>query len=342
MGPDSAGASPGPASYGLGGTHPTLTDAALLLGYIIPNSFAGGDLSLNRALAKQAIESEVATPLSIDASTAALGMFEVATANMAQTIRELSTERGDDVAEFALLAFGGAGGLFAPFLLRELGLREVLVPRYPGVFAALGLHFADLRHHQQMTFAQPAANLEQTVLREKLQQQTKMLSAQLERDAVALASRQFHYSAEMRYIGQHHELEVALPNLERLDDYNAATIVRAFHDLHEKRYGYCHRQSPVEFTNIHTVGIGVQTPPVIACRQTQRRQSPQAFDQYSSALGASGRYTDTPVYQRDQLSPGHTFSGPAIVTQGDSTLVILAGQEATVDGIEFIHLTEHR
>ena len=154
VGPASAGAVPGPACYARGGTEPTLTDAALVLGMLEAETFAGGERSgSTRSAPAKRLEAASPQPLGLSIEAAALGMLEVATANMAQAIRELSTERGDDVARFSLLAFGGAGGLFAPWLLRDLGLREVLIPRHPGAFAALGLHYADLRHHVQAPFA---------------------------------------------------------------------------------------------------------------------------------------------------------------------------------------------
>ena len=336
VGPHSAGANPGPAAYGAGGTKPTLTDAALVLGLLIPESFAGGDMPLNTNLAEEAVKSNIAQPLGIDTTLAAKGMFAVGTANMAQAIRQLSTERGDDVAEFTLLSFGGAGGLFAPYLLRELGLKEVLVPRHPGVFAALGLHFADLRHHLQTTFTQTAGDLDTDQLRQQLERQAAMLASALEHDAIPPESREFQFSADMRYIGQHHELEVRLPPLDAIDASAAGHIVSQFHDQHERRYGYCHRESPAEFTGLRAVGIGVQSKPDIKGEMKTYASPPQSTAMTHTVLSDN----DTQVFHRDSLQAGHLIDGPAIITQGDSTLVVLPDQEAEVDDIGFIHLTQ--
>ena len=160
---------------------------------------------------------------------------------MAQAIRELSTERGDDVARFSLLAFGGAGGLFAPWLLRDLGLREALIPRHPGVFAALGLHYADLRHHAQAPLPVALDGLDPDRLRSVLAELAASLDAALDRDGVGRRARRMTFSADMRYVGQHHRLEVPLPAPEALGDASSGRLGGDFHDLHERRYGYCHR-----------------------------------------------------------------------------------------------------
>lgn len=340
VGPDSAGAIPGPACYGRGGTAPTLTDAALVLGFLQPSSFAGGDVDILQAPAEAAILTEVAQPLGLSVEDAARGMFDVATANMAQAIRELSTERGDDVSEFALLAFGGAGGFFAPFLLRELGLGEVLVPRYPGVFAALGLHYADLRHHLQSPFPVAMDRVDHRALAGHLSAMATSLDGELDRDGVPDSARQTIYSADMRYIGQHHQIELILPSPSLLDGGSGERIAADFHNTHERRYGYCQRDAAVEITNTHVIGIGVQSKPVTAKVESAQSATPTTSHTRRVALSADGQYVDAPIFTRDALRAGHTITGPAIVTQNDSTLLILSGQRAQVDHLGFIHLRE--
>ncbi|MFT5175740.1 MAG: N-methylhydantoinase A [Gammaproteobacteria bacterium] len=340
VGPASAGAVPGPACYANGGALPTLTDAALLLGFLQPSAFAGGELCIAVAPAENAIRDEIAVPLGLSVQDAARGMVDVATANMAQAIRELSTARGDDVAEFALLAFGGAGGIFAPYLLRELGLGEVLVPRYPGVFAALGLLHADLRHHAQAPFPAALDNMDSELLRGRLTAMAVTLDAQLEGDGVPQSARNAVYSADMRYIGQHHQLEVTLPAPAMLDAAAKQHLAIAFHDIHERRYGYCQRDDAVEITNLHVVGVGVQSKPAsfeMAAAQTSAL-APCATRRV--ALGRDGQYVETAIFVRDDLQAGDAISGPAVVIQNDSTLLILSGQQARVDRFGFIHLKE--
>ena len=337
IGPQSAGAKPGPAAYGAGGTKPTLTDAALVLGYLLPDSFAGGDIPLDKSLAEAAVNRHVAEPLNLDVISAARGMFAVGTANMAQAIRELSTERGDDIAEFTLLSFGGAGGLFAPFLLRELGLNSALVPRHPGVFAALGLHFTDLRHHRQTTFSQSAEDVDISLLQYQLDRKQNELNGILEADGVLSGSRLFQFSAQMRYVGQHHQLEIPLPSGNSMTSETTRTIVRNFHDQHERRYGYCHRESPTEFTSLHAVGIGVQSKPGVAGEALTSKSPPIPLTKKATALAE----TETAIYKRDSLRPGHQVVGPAIIIQDDSTLVVLSEQKIRVDATDLLHLTEN-
>ena len=339
VGPASAGADPGPACHARGGTEPTLTDAALVLDMLEAETFAGGEIGLDPDCARAAIEHRIAAPLGLPIETAALGMLEVATASMAQTIRELSTERGDDVAGFSLLAFGGAGGLFAPWLLRDLGLREVLVPRHPGVFAALGLHYADLRHHVQTPFPVALDGLDPGRLRAVLAELGATLDAALDRDGVGSA-RRMTFSADMRYVGQHHRLEIPLPPPDALDDASSGRLRGDFHDLHERRYGYCHRGSAAEITNVHATGIGVQSRPPDPPPEPARGSDPVPRAWRSAPLGAGMSRVRTPVFHRDALAADSRLAGPAIVVQDDSTLVVLAGQAARVGRLGFIHVTE--
>ena len=340
VGPASAGAVPGPACYARGGTEPTLTDAALALDMLDAETFAGGAIGLDPDRAREAIERRIAAPLGLPVEAAARGMLEVATASMAQAIRELSTERGDDVARFSLLAFGGAGGLFAPWLLRDLGLREVLVPRHPGVFAALGLHYADLRHHAQAPFPVALDGLDPGRLRPVLSELGASLDAALDRDGVARPARRMTFSADMRYVGQHHRLEVPLPAPDALDAASGGRLGGDFHDHHERRYGYCHRESPVEITNVHAVGIGAQSRPPEPPPEPARESDPVPRTWRSVPLGAGMSRMRTPILHRDDLAADSHLAGPAIVVQDDSTLVVLAEQTARVGRLGFIHVTE--
>ncbi|MEM7407322.1 MAG: hydantoinase/oxoprolinase family protein [Pseudomonadota bacterium] len=339
VGPASAGAVPGPACYGNGGDRPTLTDAALKLGFIDGAHFAGGQLTLNPRLAETAVREQVAVPLGLDNDDAALGMFAVATANMAQAIRELSTERGDDLSEFALLSFGGAGGLFAPFLLRELGLAEAIMPRHPGVFAALGLHFADLRHQMQRPFAVGVERLVGADLTERLKELRGALDAALEADGVAAAERTFEFSADMRYAGQHHQIEVALPAGASEDADFRERLGEQFHTLHERRYGYCHRGSPAELTSVHGVGIGRLQKPAMHAPDSEPATAAEGMSR-RVPLGVDSAWVDAAVLHRDQLNVGSTIAGPAIIEQDDSTSLVLSGQAARVDELGFVRIHE--
>ena len=339
VGPSSAGAVPGPACYGRGGQEATLTDAALQLGLIDSQHFAGGQIPLDIKLAKQAIEVNLADPLGMDVNEAALGMLEVANANMGQAIRELSTERGDDVSEFALLSFGGAGGLFAPYLLRELGLGEVIVPRFPGVFAAFGLQFANLRHQIQTAYARSLSDLEAGDLKERVHELRVSLDRALQQDGVAEEERRYAFTADMRYVGQHHELEVNLPHMEDATHTLRDRIGAHFHELHERRYGYAHEGSPVEFTSLHGIGVGELSSPSIRSVHNQGTMA-TAMEHRRVPLGHQSRWVDAPVFRRHDLGPEEQLDGPAILVQEDSTCIVLEGQSARIDAIGFLRIME--
>jgi N-methylhydantoinase A len=339
VGPDSSGACPGPACYGLGGTAATLSDAAVVLGFLASDRFAGGDIQLDRTLAERAVTEHVATPLGLSTTEAALGMFAVATANMAQAIRELSTERGDDIGEFALLAFGGAGGLFAPFLLRELGLNKILVPRYPGVFAALGLQYADLRHQRQAPFPSSLDVLDHQALSGLCAELRHSINEALERDGVDIEKRHFRYSADMRYIGQHHQLEVELPVDLSAYTTTSAQLSADFHRLHQQRFGYHHEASLVEITSIHVAGTGELRKPASRTDASAQKSSSKPISR-QVPLGMAQAMCDASIISRDDLRDGHRVDGPAIVTQDDSTLLVLEGQQGYVDVHGYIHVSD--
>jgi len=339
VGPASAGAVPGPACYGRGGQQATLTDAALQLGMIDSRHFAGGQIRLNLELARQAIEHNLAGPLGFDVNEAALGMLEVANANMGQAIRELSTERGDDVSEFALLSFGGAGGLFAPYLLRELGLGEVILPRFPGVFAAFGLQFANLRHQTQTAYATSLNELEASELKGRVDVLRASLNEALRQDGVGEQERRYAFTADMRYVGQHHELEVDLPPMEDTVHALRDLIGARFHELHERRYGYAHEGSPVEFTSLHGIGVGeLSSPRIRSLENGAPKTTP--VEHRRVPLGNQSQWVDAPVFHRDGLVPGQLLEGPAIVVQEDSTCIVLEGQSARIDKIGFLRIKE--
>ena len=216
----------------------------------------------------------------------------------------------------------------------------MLIPRHPGVFAALGLHYADLRHHAQAPFPTALDGLDPGRLRSVLGALSASLDAALERDGIDRSERRMTFSADMRYVGQHHRLEVPLPSPDALDDAASGRLGGVFHDLHERRYGYCHRGSPVEITNVHAVGVGVQSRPPDPPPDPARKSEPTPRAWRSVPIGAGMGRARTPVYHRDDLAAESLLAGPAIVVQDDSTLVVLAGQTARVGRLGFIHVTE--
>ncbi|WP_165899840.1 hydantoinase/oxoprolinase family protein [Borborobacter arsenicus] len=329
VGPQSAGSVPGPACYGRGGTKPTLTDAALVLGYLDSKAFAGG-IELSVEAAAQAIDQEVGGPLGRSTQDAALGMFAIANANMGEAIRTLAMERGYDLREFALLAFGGAGGLFGSFLVQDLGLRELIVPPTPGVFAAIGLQFADIRHHKQIPFPTQLANLDPAALSGILLAAENELREQLSRDGIATDRQRILFSADQRYQGQYHEINVVLADGSVSTLPDARGIAARFHEAHDLAYGYANPDATVEITNLRIDAIGVLDKPTLG--QHGEAGNPQPAGTRDLFFEIGGAAHPTPIYLRDDIGPGSTVEGPAIIQQYDSTTVVLPGQVA--EGVE--------
>lgn len=331
VGPHSAGAEPGPACYGLGGEDPTITDAAVVLGLLGEADFLGGTMTIAPGRARDAVETRIAKPLGLSVEEAAFGIIEVANASMIQAIRTLSVERGFDVRDFALLAFGGAGPLYAPFMARELGMREVVVPAHPGVFAALGLLLSDIRHTGQMPFQCALADADPATLRQRLGALHAELDEALERDGVAGADRRFSYAADLRCVGQFHELLVPLPDPADPAFGDADALAGLFHDHHETAYGHADRSVPVEFVNLRMEAYG-HVPRAEPPRLAQAEgQAPEPSGTRKAYLGREVGHVDCALYARADLLAGHVIGGPAILSQHDSTTLVLAGQTARVD-----------
>jgi N-methylhydantoinase A len=340
VGPQSAGAQPGPACYAQGGTQATLTDAALALGIFASDAFLDGQLPLDIDAARSAIDANIAVPLKVDTNTAALGMVDVAVAGMGQAIRELATERGLDLAEFALLACGGAGGVFAPFLLRDLGLKEVIVPRYPGVFAAQGLQYADIRHTAQTAYPSVLNTLTAAELADALSPMCQQLDQALAADGIDVADRRTMCSVDARYLGQYHQIEAPIPVPAELNEHSLEQLSEAFHALHERRYGHAHLQSLVEIVNLHVTAIGATTTPPSPRNDTASTSEPSAKARRTVYCEPAGAAPLAQVFDRTALSCGHILHGPAIIEQADATVLILDGQIARVDAYGFIHISE--
>ncbi len=309
VGPQSAGAHPGPVAYGRGGTTPTVTDANIVLGRIDPTAFLGGRMTLDVAAAEQALAA-LGASIGRDAAAMAQGVIEVANAHISRALRRVSIERGHDPRRFTLVAFGGAGPLHACEVAAELGIPLVLVPPYPGVMCALGLLIADLR----VDIAQPVLELAtpDTIARLRGQQVALVHRGQvaLQREGVPEADMRFEVTLDMRYRGQAYELNVPL----------AGAVVRSFHRAHEQAYGYALPDRPVEIVTMRLRAIGALPVPTF---------EPQPIQPHTP---------DAPVvnglrrYHRADLRPGARLIGPALITQEDATTYLPVGWEGFVDG----------
>jgi len=336
VGPQSAGANPGPACYGRGGTQPTLTDATLVLGIVSPDDFAGG-LRLSLDLARKAIEDCVARPLNISIEQAALGMISVACAQMRQAIRGLSIERGYDIRRFSLLAFGGAGPIFGALMASDLRVEQLLIPPRPGVFAATGLLLADIKHNLQTPYSALVSKVDEAELRERLRALEGKLNEALEADRILPPRRSFRFSVDLRYVGQFHDITAPIQDPRTIGWWSADAVAAHFHELHERVYGHADRRSDVEIVNIRGHGLGEvdkpSFPPIAGCSQ---KTGPRSFREI--LLDRRSERLQCPVYSRSDLTPGDRLEGPAVVSQSDTTVLVLPQQRGEVDEYGVIHI----
>jgi N-methylhydantoinase A len=328
VGPRSAGADPGPACYGRGGEQATVTDANLLLGYLNPERFAGGLMTLEMAPAARAVAA-VGERLGLDATAAAAGIIRVINARMADQIRLVTIKRGYDPREFALVVLGGAGPVHGVALAEEMGMAEVIVPEAPGVLAAFGLLAAAIEHQHARTLPGRADAIDLEAVNGCLAELDAAGRARMAEEGVPAADVRVAYSADMRYVGQAYELEV--PVIAPLAPEGIAEAVRGFHGAHERVYGYARAEQPVEFVNYRAVhryplpSLKLRPPArseggVGAARVGERR-----------AYFAPGGFVATSIYDRPRLPLGARVPGPAIVEQADTTTVIPPGYAAAVD-----------
>lgn len=331
VGPASAGADPGPACYGLGGTDPTITDANLVLGRINPRQTLGRGLRLQPRLARQCLEEKIARPLRLSVEEAAAGMIRVVNAAMARAMRVVSVQRGHDPRDFTLVAFGGAGPLHAVELARELNIPYVLIPRYPGVTSALGMFTADVRRDYVRTVLLPL-NVTQT---EQLMDLYAPLEekARRELEQEGFPSHQISLTRELniRYTGQSYTLTLPVP-AGQLSPGDLEILHRNFHLLHRQQYGFCREEAPVEVVSLRVVALGNLPRLNLATFLKKKGRPPVAPEAVAKhPVFFDGRFILTPFYQRRDLEPDTTLQGPAVIEQSDTTTLVWPGVTLRVD-----------
>ncbi len=310
-GPQSAGANPGPACYGRGGTEPTVSDANLVLGYLVGGATLGGEIRLDRELSLKALES-ITERLGLDAVDAAQGIVRVANAEMVRALRVVSVERGFDPREFALIAFGGAGPLHACALAEELDMPTVLIPHAGGVLSALGLALSEMRADYVQPLLASTNELDDARLDEAFESMRAQAESQLGPGAT------FERAADLRYVGQSFELTVPA------EDVDALTA--AFHGAHERRFGYRMEEEPVE-----TVGVRLTARTPIELPDLSDSSWAGEESGEPRAANFDGEWIQTPVLQRTVMGPGAKVDGPCIVEFAEATAVIRPGWSGVVD-----------
>jgi len=330
VGPRSAGADPGPISYGRGGTEPTTTDAHLVLGRIPPR-LLGGEVPLDVVAARRGLEA-LADSVGLDLESCAAGVLEIAAWNQANAIRQVTVKRGLDVRDFAVIAFGGSGPLLACRLIDILGLRAAAVPRDPGNLSAFGLLTGDVRSDYVRTFVRRTETLDIRELGGVYTDLQEQAAAALERQGFPSARHAFARSADLRYGGQAFEVRAAAPDQD-VDESFAHRVIERFHDEHERLFGYCYRndeRNPVEWVNLRVTGIGPIERPAVSELATGDGNAGRAGTGHRRVYFA-GSWTQAAVYKRDALLAGDVIDGPAIIEEFGSTLPIAPSFSGRVD-----------
>ncbi len=320
VGPESAGADPGPIIYGRGGEQITVSDANAILGRLDADHFLGGDMALDTVAAQAAVNA-LAEQMTLTPEAAALGVIQVANVNIDRALRRVSIARGYDPRDFTLVAFGGAGPLHACEVAERLDIPTVLVPRYPGVMCALGLLVADVALDYSRSVLQPVSAGTLATIRTQMAEMLGQAAADLEQEGIPADRRQLHAGLDMRYSGQAYELTVSLADSPTEDSLRAD-----FHAAHERAYGHALPERVVEVVNVRLQAVGLTEKPVFAAERLHDSDGTEALIGHKTT--PDGRLA---LYERENLFPGSQLSGPALVFQLDSTVYIASGWSARVD-----------
>ncbi|MBI1779286.1 MAG: hydantoinase/oxoprolinase family protein [Proteobacteria bacterium] len=330
IGPESAGAAPGPVCYDQGGTRPTITDANVILGYINPGYLIGGALTLNAERARQVFADTIAARTGLDLADAAYGAHMIAASNMIRAIKAVSTERGRDPRDFALFAFGGNGPIFACSMAEALGMRRVVIPPMPGLFSSFGLLAAEVEHHYGRSFRRLIRTMDLAELNGAWDRLTADALAELASEGFAGAQTRIERFAALHYHGQTFELVVPAPS-GPIDRHAVAHLEEAFGAEHERTYG--HRagpDEPVEIVAIQVIGRGLEQGPLLPERLVSSRADGTKLPPRQAYFGAKQGWLKTPVQRRTDLAK--PMKGPCIVEEYDATTVVPPGATANLDG----------
>ena len=333
VGPRSAGAIPGPACYGQGGTEPTVTDAQVALGRLDPKRFLGGDLSIDKALAEKAIKKHIADPLGLSVTDAALGILKIINNNMALTINANSVAKGIDPRGFTLMGFGGAGPLHSVALAEMIQAQDVISPVQPGITAAMGLLVTDLQYEYTRSVLQTLDDADDDAVA-RINSIVEALSveanAQLEADGIEPAARRFKKIMECRYLGQGFELRAEMPD-GKLTQKNKQEIIKSFFGVHKEAYGHGFRDQVTEGVTVRVVASAEVDQLTLPKLGQGGRINPSEALMYSlDTIFDDGKPQPTPRYDRTNLLCDDTIKGPAIITQHNSTTIVPPGYTATV------------
>jgi len=329
VGPQSAGADPGPACYQRGGTEPTVTDANLQLGLLDPDYFLGGGMQISRQLGEEAIK-KVADHFDLSVDEAALGIVKIVNTNMAGLLQSMTVKRGYDPREFAMVAFGGAGPIHATAIAKELGVPTVIVPPNSGVFSAWGMLMADLRHDLSQTYIMALDEADVSAVSELFAELESRINGVFKMENVDEGAISINYQFDLRYVGQEHTLAVAAS--APFIDSEKQHIACAFDEHHMRVYGHNAPEEPKEIVSLKVIGLGNVTKPtlerILAGDETPTSEA--KLGERDVYVG-NGQYRSFGIYRRDLLHSGNIIRGPAVIEEVTATAVVERGQTCTVD-----------
>ncbi|MGK9185350.1 hydantoinase/oxoprolinase family protein [Priestia filamentosa] len=332
VGPESAGSTPGPAAYGRGGTLPTVTDANVVLGRLNPNGILGGRMDLDVEASKRVIQEHICDKTNLSLLEAASGILSIVNANMTRGVRLISVEKGHSPSDFALVSFGGGGGLHCGALAKALNIPHVIVPPSPGTFCSLGLLVTDIRRDYVRTELLEPGEDSLITIRQHFESMKVEGTQLLAKENVHPSKRSFSLGIDVRFVGQNYELSVPV-QWEELTSEGVQHIISRFHKIHEKNYGYSDKEGKIEFVNYRVTAFGeLPKAPLVKANQENNRlvEAVSHRDVYFSEANKPGYYK-TGIYNRSDLNAGNRIQGPAIIEQMDTTILILPSQSAVID-----------
>lgn len=342
MGPQSAGAAPGPVCYGRGGTEPTCSDANLVLGYLNPDFFAGGRMPLDLTAARQAIAGRVGDRLGLEPEAAAAGMFHIMNVNMASAIREISVQKGFDPREFPLICAGGAGAIHAASIAREMGITKIFVPREASIFCAAGMLRSDLKHDFVRSHTTPLdPRTDSATVIGHLDAMIAEGRAQLAREGVDAADCRFRVQMDLRYAGQYHEVTIEVPDAA-VRDGDWPTVRGLFHAAHDRMFGYELEAegTSVELVSIRVTASGETEKPALAPEPDAGADAKHALKNRRAIYLPSAKvFQDVNVYDGDRLRHGNALAGPAIIEAVNTTIFVPDDFHVVVDPYGTIVMT---
>ena len=342
VGPESAGAAPGPACYGRGGTRPTVTDANVVLGFLNPSHLLDGDMPIDIEAARQAIDSEIAEPLRLALEAAAWGIHAVADAAMTRAIQAVSSEIGRAPGDFTMVAFGGNGAVHGATLAAHAGIADIIIPPASGVFSALGLLFARIQHRLVSVYWCDVDKIDYSVLNRRVQELYRQAADLMAAEGVAMDRSELQLALDMRYARQSSELSIPVGDTTVSPEI-MAHVAEQFHLEHERSYGYCSRTEQVQLVNLRLRARGLERqdhlPSVSALRAGAGKAGPTKREVY---FGPAQGWLTAPVLRRDDLTEAR-LAGPVIVEEYDTTIVVPPGATVhALSGIVRIRLKEAR